>query len=83
MNNYIGFRAVRTLGTKNGGEITNIKATEEVDAEQLNANSNSCVEYQLIHMQKRNIVIINVYRPPDCPAEKCVNPLSELRTKQI
>ena len=34
-------------------------------------------------MQKRNIVIVNVYRPPDCPAEIIFNSLSELRTKQI
>ena len=34
MNNYIGFRADRTLGLKNGGVITYIKANEAVDAEQ-------------------------------------------------
>ena len=34
-------------------------------------------------MQKRNIVIINVYRPPDCPTEKFSSPLYELRTKLI
>ena len=34
-------------------------------------------------MQKRNIVIINVYRPTHCPADKFINPLSELRTKLI
>ena len=60
MKNYIGFRADRTLGRKNGGVITYIKATEAVDAEELIAKYNSYVEYQLIHMQKRNIVIINV-----------------------
>ena len=74
MKNYIGFRADRTLGRKKGGVITNNKATEAVDAEQLIAKSNSYVEYQVIHMQKRNIVIINVYRPPDCPTEKFVIP---------
>ena len=31
----IGSRADRTLGRKNGGVITYIKATEAVDAEQL------------------------------------------------
>ena len=41
------------------------------------------IEYQLIHMQKRNIVIINVYRPPDSPTEKFSSPLNELRTKRI
>ena len=40
MKNYIGFRADRTLGRKNGGVITDIKATEAVDAEQLIAKSN-------------------------------------------
>ena len=35
MKNYIGFRADRILGRKNGGVITYIKATEAVDAEQL------------------------------------------------
>ena len=60
MKNFIGFRAYRTLGIKNGGVITDVKATEAVDAEQLIANFNSYVEYQLIHMQKRNIIIVNV-----------------------
>ena len=34
-------------------------------------------------MQKRNIVIINVYCPPDCTTEKFTRPLNELRTKLI
>ena len=74
MKNQIGFRADRTLGGKNGGVITYIKVTEAVDAEQLITKSNSYAEYQLIHMIKRNIVIINVYRPPDCPTEKFSSP---------
>ena len=74
MKNYIGFRADRTLGRKNEGVITYIKATEAVDAEQLIAKSTSYVEDQLIHIQKRNIVTINVYRPPDCPTEKFISP---------
>ena len=49
MKNYIGFRADRTLGRKNGGVITYIKATEAVDAEQLIAKYDSYVEYQLIY----------------------------------
>ena len=78
MKNYTGFRADQTLGRKNRGVITYIKATEAVDAEQLIAKSNSYVEYQLICMQKRNIVIINVYRPPDCPTQKFISPLNQL-----
>ena len=43
-------------------------------------------------MQKRNIVIINiviniviinVYRPPDCTREKCISPLTEFRKKLV
>ena len=34
-------------------------------------------------MQKRNIVVINVYRPPHCPTENFISPLNELRTKLI
>ena len=83
MKNYIGFSADRTYGRKNGGVITYIKATQAVDAERLSANSNSYVEYQLIHMIKRNIVIINGYRPPDCPTENNSSPLNQLRTKLI
>ena len=82
MKNYIGFRADRTL-SKNGGVITYIKSTEAVDVEQPIAKSNSYIEYQLIHMQKRNIVIMNVYRPPDCPTEKFISRLNVLRTKLI
>ena len=40
MKNYIGFRADRTSGRKGGGVITNNKAREAVDAEQLIAKSN-------------------------------------------
>ena len=83
MKNNIEFRADRTLGRKNGGVITYIKAPEAVDVEQLIAKSNSYVECQLIRMQKRNIVIINVNRPPDCPTETFISPLNELRTKLI
>ena len=60
MRNYIRFRADRTLGRKNGSVMTCIKATEAVDADQLIAKSNSYLEYQLIRIQNRNIVIINV-----------------------
>ena len=33
MKNYIGFRADQNLDRKNGGVITNNKATDAVDAE--------------------------------------------------
>ena len=52
MKNYITFCAEQTLGRKNWGVITYIKATKAVDAEQLIAKSNSYFEYKLIHMQK-------------------------------
>ena len=42
MKNYIALDS--TLGRKNGGVISYIKATEAVDAEQLIAKSNSYVE---------------------------------------
>ena len=83
IQNYIGFRVDQTLGRKKRGVIIYIKATEAVDAEQLIAKYNSYVEYQLIHMKKRNIIISNVHRPPDCPTEKFSSPLNELRTKLI
>ena len=47
MKNYIGFRADRTLGKKNGGVI------DAVDAEQRIAKSNSYAEYQLIHLHAK------------------------------
>ena len=45
--------------------MTYIKATEALNAEQLITKSNLYVEYNLIHMQKRNIDISDVYRPKD------------------
>ena len=83
MKNYSGFRADRTLGRKNGRVITYIKANEAVGAGERIAKSNSYVEYQLYTGKKNNIVIINVYRPPDCPTEKFSSPLNELRTKLL
>ena len=40
MKNYIGFRADRTLGRKNEGVITYIKATEAVDAKYTAVDAN-------------------------------------------
>ena len=74
MKNYIGFRADRTLVRKNVGVIPYIKATEAVGAKQLIEKFNSYVEYQLIHIKKHNIVIVNVYRPSDCIIEKFSSP---------
>ena len=79
IKNYVWFHADQTLDRRNGDIVTYTKA---VDAEQLIAKFNSCVEYQLIHVKKCNI-IINFYNPPDCHAEKFINPFSELRTKLI
>ena len=68
----------KILDSERQMKLPTSSATEAVDAEQLLAKSNSYVEYQLIHMKKRNIVINNVYRPPDCPTEKFSSPLNEL-----
>ena len=77
MKNYIGFSADRTLGRKNGSVITYIKETKAVDAEQLIAKYNSYVEYQLIHMQKRNILLMCTVLQTDT-TEKFVSPSNEL-----
>ena len=42
----------------------------------LNTNSYTCKNAILL-------LLINVYRPPDCPAEKFISPFSELRTNRI
>ena len=57
MKNYIGFRADLTLGRKNWCVIY-IKVTEAVEAEQLSANSNSFIEYQLTHVHKCNMLLL-------------------------
>ena len=58
MKNYIGFRADQTLSRKKWGAITYIKATEAVDAEQLIAKSNSCVEYNSYTCKKRVLLLL-------------------------
>ena len=54
----LDFLQIEPKVEKDGGVITYIKATEAVDAEQLIAKYNSYVEYQLIHMKKRNIALL-------------------------
>ena len=66
MNNYIIFRADRTLGAKIVMyKHTSMSLAEAHDAEQLIAKSNSCVAFQFYHMRKRNVVIITFQRPRD------------------
>ena len=66
-----------------GKNVNNIhQSNRSSDEEQLIANSNTYVEYQLIHMRKQNL-IINMSRPPDSPKEKFTNPFTELKIKLV
>ena len=59
LNNMMSvMSADQTIGRKNGAVIIYIKVTEAVDAEQLIAKSNSCVEYQLIHIKNAILLLM-------------------------
>jgi hypothetical protein len=58
------FRADRSNDRKKGGVINYVK--DNIACEVLSRGSNGTVEHLVIYMRKLNLVVITIYRPPQC-----------------
>ena len=65
MQNYTIFRQDRTLGIKKGGVMIYIRKDLALNTIELTGGSRGNCEYQIIHLTDSNLVLINMYRPPN------------------
>jgi len=79
--NYIPFRADRRHPRKKGGVITYVRADLASSAEIVLSTSNSFVEVLHIYIKTLNLMIINIYRPPNCPQHLSSDQLKCVRHK--
>ena len=66
MEGYSIFRSDRSEGRPRGGVATYVKDNPHWNTEVLIKHSNSFVEILAIHLRSLNLVVVNVYRPPEC-----------------
>jgi hypothetical protein len=58
------FRADRSMDRKKGGVINYVK--DNIACEVLSRGSNGTVEHLIIYLRKLNLVVVTIYRPPQC-----------------
>ena len=61
--------------------ITYVHNTFSASVEILAASSNSYVEYHMLYIKQLDIIVITLYRPPECPSNLLISSLDEMRVK--
>lgn len=79
MENYTLFRTDRTSNRKKGGVITYIHNHVAALSEILISTSNSYTEAHAIFIKGIDTILINIYRPPACPTNKFLEPISQIK----
>ena len=78
MQNYTIFRQDRTLGTKKGGVMIYIRNDLALNTIELAGGSRGNCEYQIIHLADSNLLLINMYRPPNAKLDDFKGQMEEI-----
>ena len=78
---YALYRTDRAANRKKGGVITYVHNTYSASVEVLAAGSNAYAEYHMLYIKQLSLVVINLYRPPECPGNLFTSSLQDIRTK--
>ena len=77
MKSFTHFRTDRSNQRKKGGVITYVK--NHLAAEVIYSESNSFTEAHILYIRTINMIYINIYRPPACPTNKFLEPLTRIK----
>ena len=55
--------------------------THSASVEVLAAGSNTYVEYHMLYIKQLTLVVITLYRPPECPSNQFTSSLQDIRVK--
>ena len=61
------FVCAHVYGIKKGGVIVYLRDDFATDGNVLTSGSNGVVEWLVLHLVAKNLIIITIYRPPTCP----------------
>ena len=81
LNGYTCYRTDRASGRKKGGVVTYVHNTFSTCVEILAAGSNAYVEYHMLYIKQLDLVVVTLYRPPECPTDMFISPLEDIKTK--
>ena len=81
LNGYTCYRTDRASGRKKGGVITYVQNSFSAYVEVLAVGSNSYVEYHMLYIKQLALVVITLYRPPECPSDLFISSLEEIKIK--
>lgn len=81
LNGFTCYRTDRASGKKKGGVVTYVHNTYATYVEVLASGSNTYVEYHMLYIKHLALVIVTLYRPPECPSNMFLTPLEEIRIK--
>ena len=81
MDGYQIIRADRGLNRKKGGVALYIRNDIAAVCKLICAGSNGVVEYIMVHIEKYNVVIMNIYRPPRTRTGEFTPVLNSLKLK--
>ena len=78
MQNFAIFRKDRERGRRKGELITYIRNDLVEEAVKLASYSRNNCEHQIIHLAWRNLIIVNLYRPPVTNSEHFRNQITAI-----
>ena len=78
--NYTIYRQDREGGRKHGGIATYVHNSISAHCELIKTYSNNFVEFNIIRFTKLDMLLVNIYRPPECPCTKYEEALQEIRS---
>jgi exonuclease III len=81
IENFVPLRTDRTGGRKGGGIVVYIRENLAPVTTTILSQSNGTVEFSMLHIQSLNIIVISVYRPPDCSYHHFAEAMDLIKSK--
>ena len=81
IENFVPFRTDRGGGRKGGGVVVYILRDLAPVTATVLSKSNGTVEFSILHIKSHNIIIISIYRPPDCPVRLFAEAIDLIKEK--
>ena len=79
ITNYTIFRQDRTGGRRNGGIATYVHSSIAAQCQLIKTFSNNYIEFNILYFSKLEMLLINMYRPPDCQTNLFNEALQEIQ----
>lgn len=76
IKNFVAFRTDRASDRKKGGVMNYIRDDIASETSVIVSHSNEFVELLILYIKSQHLLIVTIYRPPDCPQQKFTDMLN-------